>query len=968
MTTPYHAKYFAHELTRQGGEGVDRLSRSLFDACVDLNPHQIDAALFALRSPISKGVLLADEVGLGKTIEAGLVACQSWAERKRRILVISPASLRKQWEQELAEKFNLPVRVLDSKIYREIKSSGNPMPFIGNSIMICSMHFASAKADDIRAIPWDLVIIDEAHKLRNSYRQSNRLGQNIRWALEDRKKILLTATPLQNSLLELYGLASLIDERIFGDPSTFRTQYAGVGGQMEELKERLQNFCNRTLRRQVLEYIRYTERKLITIPFEPSERELNLYHSISNYLQREENYALPKQQRHLITLLVRKVLASSPHAVAGTLIMMKNRLERMREAYKDTLTAVEKLIQGEEIDDDLLDEILEDEEDIAIELANGNGKADESENDEPVSLEIDLDRLNEEIAELERFIQWSESIGVDTKTRALLKALDTGFDKMAEMGANPKAVVFTESRRTQMFLKDFLEANGYAGKVVTYNGVNRDPDSTAIYQNWIEQNKLTGRSTGSRAIDARTALIESFRDDAPILIATEAGAEGINLQFCSLVINYDLPWNPQRIEQRIGRCHRYGQQHDVVVINFLNQRNAADQRVYELLEHKFNLFSGVFGASDEVLGSLESGVDFERRIFDIYQQCRSPEEIQSAFQQLQEELNETIQQRIEDTRKILLEHFDEDVHNRLKDNLSDTKVKLDEISRMFWTLSKFILKDRAEFNDEAYTFKLKQAPIEEVEEGEYHLISKDQKSTPSDFLYRLSHPLGEHVIETGKSLEAPQARVLFDISNHPLKISVVSQMKGRKGHLLLQRLCIDSFEREEYLVFSAIDENGKSLDPEIFPKFFHCDAEASYDGTVSEDTLNRLEKEADQGIRQTINRSLEANHKHFNEARDQLEKWADDMVLRAEKELNDVKNQIKTLNREARQALTLDEQSKIQNQITQLERKKRKLRQNIFNIEDEIAEKRDTLIDSLEQRMKQKTKVEPLFMIQWEVV
>ena len=135
MTTPFHARYFAHELTRIGGEGVDRLSRSLFDACVDLNPHQIEAALFALRSPISKGVLLADEVGLGKTIEAGLVVCQSWAECHRRILVICPASIRKQWALELEEKFHLPTAVLDTNTHREAQTEGNPTPFIAEQVL-----------------------------------------------------------------------------------------------------------------------------------------------------------------------------------------------------------------------------------------------------------------------------------------------------------------------------------------------------------------------------------------------------------------------------------------------------------------------------------------------------------------------------------------------------------------------------------------------------------------------------------------------------------------------------------------------------------------------------------------------------------------------------------------------------------------------------------------------------------------
>lgn len=144
------------------------------------------------------------------------------------------------------------------------------------------------------------------------------------------------------------------------------------------------------------------------------------------------------------------------------------------------------------------------------------------------------------------------------------------------------------------------------------------------------------------------------------MIATEAAAEGVNLQFCALIINYDLPWNPQRIEQRIGRCHRYGQRFDVVVINFLNTRNHADQRVLELLTEKFNLFSGVFGVSDEVLGRIEGGLDFEKRILQIYDTCRQPDEIEAAFNALQVELEAVIAERIKETQAQLLENFDED--------------------------------------------------------------------------------------------------------------------------------------------------------------------------------------------------------------------------------------------------------------------------------------------------------------------
>lgn len=959
MSTPYHARFFAHELTRQGGEGVERLSRSLFDACVDLNPHQIEAALFAMRSPVSKGVLLADEVGLGKTIEAGLAICQLWAERRRRILVICPASLRKQWALELDEKFHLPTLVLDSKTYREQEKAGNPNPFMHDGIVICSIHFASNRAAEIKPIPWDLVAIDEAHKLRNAYRQSNKMGRNIRWALEDRRKTLLTATPLQNSLLELYGLSTVIDERLFGDLPSYRTQYVNVGGNLEELRERLDSFCIRTLRSQVVEYIQYTERRLITRPFTPTEQEHKLYEAVSAFLKREDTYALPYQQRHLTALIVRKLLASSSQALAGTLEVMRDRLLALQEEAKAETSLAERIIEDEEIEDDILDELM-----------NGEGAEVPVEElpEEQAPAKIDKEKLRAEIEELTRYINWARSIGVDTKARELLKALQIGFSEMEKVGAAQRALVFTESRRTQAFLRDFLESNGYAGRVCTFNGTNREPETTKIYKRWLAANEASGRASGSRAIDVRTALIEHFRDHGDILIATEAAGEGINLQFCSLVVNYDLPWNPQRVEQRIGRCHRYGQKHDVVVINFLNERNAADRRVYELLKEKFRLFTGLFGASDEVLGSIESGVDFERRILDIYQQCRTPEEIEEAFQALRDELDETITSRIQETRELLLEHFDEDVHARLRVNLTGAREQLDRVGMMFWTLTRFILDSKASFDDDEFAFRLAEPPLPSVRRGTYHMISKHRENVSGKFLYRLGHPLGEYVINAGKDYPAPVAKVVFDISDHPTRISMVEALQGKSGWLVLQRLAIDSFEREEHLLFSAFDDNGRSLDQETCKKLFNCRGRVADSLDVPAGERQRLAADAERHAKATVSKSLERNNRHFNEARDQLEKWAEDMVVAAEKELRDTKEQIKALNRQARHATTVDEQHGLQEKIRGLEKKKRRQRQKIFDVEDEIMDKRDTLIDALERRMEQRTSVQPLFTIRWAVV
>lgn len=957
--TAYHAKYFAHAITRQAPPGaVDQLSMSLFDASVDLNPHQIEAALFALQSPLSEGVILADEVGLGKTIEAGIVLCQKWAERKRRLLVICPASIRKQWAAELSEKFNLPAIVIDARAYREAQKAGNPRPFEQKAVILVSYHYAARMRDDIRMVPWDLVVIDEAHKLRNAYRPGNKVGQAVRWASEGRKKLLLSATPLQNSLMELYGLSTLIDDHIFGDPNAYRSKYVNAGGDLAELRQRLSAFCKRTLRKQVLEYVRYTERRAITRPFRPTDDEQRLYDAISTFLQRDDTYAIPQRQRHLTVLILRKLLASSSHAIAGTLEGLRTRLAALADGKADDPEWADRLIDAEEMEEEILDEWL----------------GEELEEEPPTAPVVEPKKLRAEIEELERLAQAARAIGTDSKTRALLTALDVGFEEMSRMGAASKALIFTESRRTQDYLKDFLESHGYKGRVVLFNGTNSGPEAKTIYEAWAAANTESGRSTGSRSVDSRTALIEHFRDNVPIMIATEAAAEGVNLQFCSLVINYDLPWNPQRIEQRIGRCHRYGQKHDVIVINFLNERNEADQRVYQLLNEKFNLFDGLFGASDDVLGTIESGVDFEKRILAIYQQCRTTDAIDAAFKLLQAELDDQIRGRIADTRRSLLEHFDEDVHARLRLQLENARAQLDQVGRRFWSVTRHVLDGAARFDEEEFAFDLDAPPTDAVRRGRYHLISKTRTGANENagpdygyYLYRLSHPLGGHVIAAAKALPTPPLTLRFDITNHPARIAVVEELKGRAGILTLSRLTIDSFDTEEYLLLSAVDDDGRSVDPETCARLFNVDGTVCDASVLTADLERRLAAEIEQHTRATVNRSLEANSRHFSSVRERLEQWAEDKILAAEKALKDTKEQIKALRRQSRQVETLEDQHAIQEKLQQLEKRQRKQRQEIFTVEDEIETKRDELIAGLEKRLSQRQHAERLFTIRWEV-
>lgn len=943
--TPYHAKFFAYELTRRyPSDSADKLAGALVDAQVDLNPHQIEAALFAFRSPLSKGAILADEVGLGKTIEAGLIISQKWAERKRRILIITPSHLRKQWHQELAEKFFLPCRILETKSYNEAAKAGDLSPFRASEIIICSYQFARSKAPDIRAPAWDLVVIDEAHRLRNVYKPSNVIARTLKDTLQDAPKLLLTATPLQNSLLELFGLVSFIDARIFGDLVSYKEQFTDVGERhiFDALKSRLKPVCHRTLRRQVLPYVRFTKRLPILHPFTPEDNEDRLYELVSEYLCRENLQALPSSQRSLMTLVLRKLLASSTFAIAGALDSLITRLQAKLEKAK-----VPDLADQLESDYEALAETTEEwTEDGQTEALSAENRA----------------AIEKEIVDLITFRDLAVSIHHNSKGIALLRALDIAFEKVRELGAAEKAIIFTESRRTQSYLVRVLADSPWKDDLVLFNGSNDDERSRDIYRAWVERHQGTDLITGSRMADMRSALVDYFREQGRIFIATEAGAEGINLQFCSLVVNYDLPWNPQRIEQRIGRAHRYGQKHDVVVVNFLNQKNEADQRVFQLLSEKFRLFEGVFGASDEVLGAVESGVDFEKRIVEIYQHCRKSEEINAAFDRLQQELSVQIDEAMTLTRQQLLENFDDEVREKLRDRDVDSRASLGRYERMLMQLTKHELGSQAEILNDS-SFRLNEKPFP----GDYPLgLYELPRRSGEAHLYRLNHPLAHAVLEQAKARSLEKAQVVFDLSGHEGKISSLDPFLGRSGWLAVSIFSVSALEQEEdYLVFSGATDEGDILDEDAVRRMFSLSGEISQSVVAEPPTV--ISSQASTRV-DTIQAEISKRNAVFFEAEaEKLDNWAEDLKLGLEREIKDLDREIREARRASFAAISLEDKLAEQRKIRALETQRNTKRRTLFNAQDDIDRQRERLISNIVAELKQKTTHIELFAIKWNL-
>jgi len=957
--TPYHAKYIAHELTRRcASDSVEKLTAVLSDAQVDLNPHQIEAALFAFRNPLSRGAILADEVGLGKTIEAGLLIAQSWAEGGRRILVIVPANLRKQWGQEMADKFFLPSAILESRTFNDTIRAGNLNPIQQNALIICSYHFARKMDPYIRQTRWDLVVIDEAHRLRNVYKPTNKIANAIKQSVAPFRKVLLTATPLQNSLLELYGLVSIIDDFAFGDLKTYRARFTRLGNDNDfnDLKERLRPICKRTLRKQVLEYVKFTNRHALIQEFVPTPEEQRLYDVVSEYLQQPTLYALPASQRSLMTLILRKLLASSTYAISNTLSGLALKLETAAAQAEKVDSPPEQLAEDWEEIDELADEWEPDEE------TNNEPEGPHYTPEQIAEMRREMDKLRE-------FHALARSIAKNSKGEVLLTALRRGFAAAAEAqqgdaGATlqQKALIFTESRRTQEYLFRILEQTEFGGKVMLFNGTNTDPKSKAIYQAWLKKHAGTDRISGSPAADMRAALVDCFRDEAAIMIATEAAAEGINLQFCNLVVNYDLPWNPQRIEQRIGRCHRYGQKFDVVVVNFLNKNNAADQRVYELLDEKFRLFSGVFGASDEVLGAIESGVDFEKRIATIYQKCRTPEQIQFEFDQLQQELDIEITAGQRDAREKLLDNFDQEVVEKVRIQSSGL---LDRFNERLWLLTRYLLADYARFDTDRYSFYLTSNPFpgETIHSGPYRLA----KNVEDANTYRVGHPLAQRVLAQAMALSPSPAEVIFDYSGGGKNIAVLTPLLGKSGWLTCCRLAIQSLESEDALILAGVTDDHEPLDEAACRRLFDLSGRENGSQAVPAASQSQL---ADAIARRQAEflAALSAKNGHwFDTEMDKLDRWADDRRAALKAELEEVDQEIKETKKSPRMAPNLPEKLELQRKLRGLETKRDEAWRAYDTAGRDIDRQKDALLDEISRQLEQKTECKTLFTVRWRL-
>ncbi|MBT2656569.1 DEAD/DEAH box helicase [Bacillus sp. ISL-18] len=479
-------------------------------------PHQLETAKQVIENMNGKAIL-ADEVGLGKTIEAGLILKEYMIRGLvKKVLILVPASLVTQWAIELNSKFFIPA-ITQRKSY------------VWEQCDVVVSSIDTAKRDPHRDIiykqDYDLIIIDEAHKLKNNKTKNYEFVQNLK------KKfcLLLTATPIQNRIEEIFNLVSLLKPGHLGSETAFYEKYKRDARSLND-NEHLKELVNKVMirNRRADTGIEWTKRQVETIPIEFSPGEKDLYESIS-MLKNEGDWA---QTSAFSVMTLQREACSSREAVFYTL---KNMLQKKEDPTPGFEEQIQFLINK-------------------VEAVQQNSKAE--------------------------------------KALELIQQV------------NDKVIIFTEYRATQMYLQWYLKQHGISS-VPFRGGFKRGK------KDWMR---------------------ELFQKHAQVLIATEAGGEGINLQFCNHIINFDLPWNPMRLEQRIGRIHRLGQEKDVMIYNFAI-KGTVEEHILKLLYEKIHLFEKVIGELDDILTKLEFG-NIEDHLIDIFGQSSSEGEMRIKMENL----------------------------------------------------------------------------------------------------------------------------------------------------------------------------------------------------------------------------------------------------------------------------------------------------------------------------------------------
>ena len=825
---PIHRRYYAEDLVRLRRAGERRRQvASQRSGRVDPNPHQIDAVMFALRRIPHGGCILADEVGLGKTIEAGLVIAQLLAEGATRVLIVVPRPLLGQWQNELYDLFGIGA-IEAAEVASDIAASG---------VFIAGREYAGSDGGFKRlseAPPFDLCLIDEAHEVfagihrrfdrdgvYDEHSRYARTAHRVRQIIGAAPVLLLTATPIQNSLHELWGLVQYVDPSgtLLGEKPVFEDVFCGDDGrsaareQTEELRRRLDAVVKRTLRRQAQEFLDkpFVGRRAQLFEYRMSPAERALYDDVTDYLLAPRLHAFQGSARQLLLLGFHRRMASSTAALAESLERVAARLRALLggddASPGGAMDAAASFAEDLEEDD------------------QSNGAATPAQ-EPPGEDEHEAESVRDELARVEGLVARAQALPQDSKAASLVKTVRLVMDRPPD---RRKVVIFTESLTTQDYLRRLLieQTELRDDDITLFRGTNDSPRALAALRAWREDRQ--GDRTPSPSVAVRLALVEEFRSRSTILISSEAGAKGLNLQFCDTVVNYDLPWNPQRIEQRIGRCHRYGQQRDVTVINFIAKDNEAQRLTFDLLSTKLDLFGDVLDMSDVVLQTPRSnaseelvsalGPDFENQLQRIWERARSVREVEDELRRLGETMEarrrelERVKKRTVGLIESALDESVRDVFRRIQGDLPDALASLDaELKRVLGGyLDALGVPSEADQRDGQRLLHIGASQQLPAPYSRGASVALGDPAKPGADTLHLAHPLIKAAVDEARESGKGTFRVRFELG--PDATAPLHARRGSRGRLALTRVAHRGFEREDRLCVTAVFEDAEVLKP-----------------------------------------------------------------------------------------------------------------------------------------------------------
>ena len=795
---------------------------------IDPNPHQLDAVVFALRRIPDGGCILADEVGLGKTIEAGLIISQLMAEGLRRVLLIVPKALLGQWKAELFDLFGIDARQVEA----------DPDSLRGDGVLLVHREFAGgSKGAPLLwgSDPFDLVVIDEAHEVFSGlHKRFDKNGQydddsskaqsagRVRELIRRHRApvLLLTATPIQNRLTELWGLVQYVDPEgtLLGNLATFRELFC-AGGDRQVVEDQVPQSCGRrlgyvlqrTLRRQAQEFLEvpFTARTARLQAFEMSADELALYDEISAWLLNPELASFRGTNGHLLLIGFLRMMGSSLPAFAASLNKVAHRIEGLLENTREGNERAREATCV--VMEDLEEETQQATDDVPPDVP-------------PATLH---EKLKKELNEVRGFVDRIDALPrLDSKARCLLDTVRRVRSGKHAEHQSGKVIIFTESLTTQDYLRDILVEDGVPLEEITlFRGQNVGARVKQALQAWSHavESRLPVESRPTRDVARRLALVHEFRESSSVFISTEAGAKGLNLQFCETLINYDLPWNPQRIEQRIGRVHCYGQKRPVTIINFIARGNEAHELIYKILSEKLELFGTVLAASDEVLHesgvgeqSLVSavGMGLERSLGEIYAGASSMAEVAARLRELDDSLGQQRaafdeeQARTADLIEARLDEAVRTVFKKYKDTLSHDLAELDRdldiILHAFLDARGVDFERREETERVVYETERSEALPGVYAAGGTVSIGPSTDASDGSILH-VGHPLIAAAVDEARGATGASqcVRIGFEGGRVP---EGVAQLVGTRGRAVLSKIRYQGLEAVDHLVWTAVVE------------------------------------------------------------------------------------------------------------------------------------------------------------------